>query len=1105
MDPSVLGTKLASSLIAPLVKKLFRRDGPGAGLVDEPVRLSALVSFRGEKRTLTEKDVRRLAAQLVRAALDSPGERPFPPDEETAVTDALSRKLLALGDLDMDDVQAVRLGHRELARKLHHQAPTGDLSADASFFLDSLTEWACVHVMHFFTQRSTFVARTLVEQTRLLAELVAKLDELITRVPRPDARDTSFERRYLAYAAKKQGQLTIYGIDLTNSPGKWPLDAAYLSLEATAPRKRLLGYVRPGTFTASRPGLGRNDGTAPEETGGPAPGETAGTASAEEAPGTHPPTAASHRRPADTDTRGARAVPAPAKTEAGRRHLERFDSRPADQALAAHERVLLRGVAGSGKTTLVQWLAVSAARSAPEGPMSYLHERVPFVLPLRTLTRHGERLPVPDRFLEATGCPLAAGQPDGWADRVLGSRRGLVLVDGIDEVPDSERERTRVWLSDLISAYPGNRWLVTSRPSAVRENWLTDDDFAELTLSAMSPADVAAFIERWHTAARIGSPDEDEALTTYKSQLLTAVRSKGDLGRLATNPLMCGLICALHRDRRGYLPQGRKELYEAALTMLLTRRDRERDILTLELQQEPQTQLLQRLAYWLIRNGRTELDRERAEQIIEEALPSVPAAAALGDAAAVFRHLLLRSGLLREPAPGAVDFIHRTFQDYLGARAAVEVWDIGLLIEHAADDQWEDVIRMAVAHSRPRERADILTELLAVGDRTTDVPVRNRVFLLAAACLEHAAELDPAVRLAVKERTSTLIPPSTSQEAVELATVGPLVLDLLPGPEELSVEEAGAVVATALHLASDAAIPYLTRFACHDSPRVRDRIVRSWSRFDTERFAREVIAQVDPHEVYFLVTEAAQLRALRALGGRPMVDVQGDLPADQLRAYVSEVPPTHLCIRSNSTLTDVSFLGGTTTLTRLEIDACPHLTDLSALTGQSIEALILSDLGPEPDLRPLATLRHLKELTFGFLLASGWPADTRFLHGWSAVAALPELVHLQMSVSLFALCPDSLELPGVTDLFLLDDMAGTLDLERVPAVFPHLTKLHIIGDVTTRTRLDVSPLKAAHGLRELLVVPGGEGELCGADQLPERTVVHQPQRHLGGTTWTQQT
>ncbi|MFE4715910.1 hypothetical protein ACFRLW_05560, partial [Streptomyces sp. NPDC056728] len=52
MDPAVLGTHLASSVLPPLVKQLLTRDGPGAALVDKPVRLSGLVTFHGEKRTL---------------------------------------------------------------------------------------------------------------------------------------------------------------------------------------------------------------------------------------------------------------------------------------------------------------------------------------------------------------------------------------------------------------------------------------------------------------------------------------------------------------------------------------------------------------------------------------------------------------------------------------------------------------------------------------------------------------------------------------------------------------------------------------------------------------------------------------------------------------------------------------------------------------------------------------------------------------------------------------------------------------------------------------------------------------------------------------------
>nr|WP_308013591.1 NACHT domain-containing protein [Streptomyces sp. REN17] len=828
------------------------REGPGAGLVDRPVRLSALVSFRGEKRTLTEKDVWKLAAHLVREAVESPGEAPFPEDERTAVTDALTARLLVLGELDMDDVQAVRLGHRELARQLHHRAPTRDLSADASLFLDSLTEWACLHVVDFFTRRSAFVARTLVEQSRDQAGLIARLDELITRNPRPDVRDAAFERRFLPYITRKYGRLQIYGIDLVDSPGRWPLDVAYLRLEATSPVDAYEAFLR--------------------------------------------------RNPR---------------------------SRPVDETLADHDRVLLRGEAGSGKTTLIQRLAVSAARQGSDDRMAYLAGLIPFVLPLRSLTRHAGRLPAPRDFLAAVGAPLAGEEPPGWQSRVLTAGRGLLLVDGLDEVPESERAEARGWLGDLAQAYPGNRWLVTSRPSAVAEEWLAAEGFVELRLSPMRPADVRSFVGRWHTAARTGVPEEDEALASYETQLRHAIRSKPDLGRLATNPLMCGLICALHRDRHGFLPIGRKELYQAALSMLLTRRDRERGVTGTELREEPQLQILQRLAYWLIKDGRTEMTRDRALAEIGKALPALPEVTALGEPGTVLAHLLDRSGLLRAPAPGTIDFCHRTFQDFLGARALLDEGTFGMVRKHAADDQWEDVIRMAVAQGRPRDRADILRELLREGSA--------RAVLLAASCLEQATELDPAVRAEIESSTSALLPPRTPEAVVELTSVGPLALDFLPRPEELagtgpapdSDEYAQLCVRTASLIGTDGAIPYLARFRDHPSEGVRGQLALFWHRFGIEEYGREVIAHLPYGDLYLIAHSVAELRALRELGGRPWIRLVGDFKAMSLLVYLDPGQLVRLDLRG--TVDDMSVLGEFPSLEGVSVSECPQDASLAGL------------------------------------------------------------------------------------------------------------------------------------------------------------------------------
>ncbi|MFE1286210.1 NACHT domain-containing protein [Streptomyces sp. NPDC058751] len=1014
MDPVTVGIRLASSVAAPLVKKLFVAEGPGAGLVDKPVRISALVSFKGEKRVVGERELAGLSAELVGRALRG-GERPFPADEEQAVVHALGTTLHALGDLTMTDVQAVELGHRALAQRLRAAAgdPGRDLSFDATVFYEGLLDTACLHVLHFFTQRSAFVPRTLVEQSRRQRELIAKVDELIARTPMTGGTDRAFEQRYLTHTATRHGHLTIYGVDLVNSPERWPLDTAYLSLRALRPAED-------------------------EETVAP---------------------------------EGVRIAAAGA-------------SLPAEQALAQQDLVLLRGVAGSGKTTLVQWLAVTTARGERG-------DRIPFVLPLRTLVRRPDGLPAPDAFLSAVRIPFHATQPDGWADRVLRHGRGLLLVDGLDEIPERDREHTRRWLRELLDAYPGNQWLVTSRPSAVREDWLASDGFTELLLSPMTGDDVAAFIRRWHAAVRPDASDTDR-LDDYERSLLDAVRTKPDLGRLATNPLMCGLICALHRDRRGYLPHGRQELYDAALSMLLSRRDEERDMFTaggghdgVRLTELPQIQLLQRLAYWLIRNNRSEMDRDRAERIVADVLPSLPAAARQGDAARILRHLVVRSGLLREPAPGTVEFVHRTFQDHLGAKAAVEDGDFGLLVRNAGEAQWADVIRMAVAHARPRERAELLGSMTGAAAHL-DTAAATRVRLLALASLEHATQLAPEVRTAVERDAATLIPPRTAAEARALAEAGPLVLELLPGPEGLTDAEARGVVITASLIGTDAALPVLARFRSHPALAVRAQLTWAWHRFDTERYASEVISGLDPEGLYFTAHSAAQLHALRELGGRPMLQIVGDIGAAELRSCLPPDQVTHLALLYNGRLRDLDFLTAQPRLTRLGLDQCTEVDSFAPLAELPLRTLsMLSHHARTPPPDGLTALTSLRELNVGHRLAGrslsealplGSPLEvlsfgldvlretglrglrhwrslrTLWLsrvpaelgpEDWSEAAALPGLRELRIHRSALGALSSAPPLPSVEHLELRKP-AGDEDLSALRALLPNLRTVHFV-------------------------------------------------------------
>ncbi|MGW9306353.1 NACHT domain-containing protein [Streptomyces cyaneofuscatus] len=642
-----------------------------------------------------------------------------------------------------------------------------------------------------------------------------------------------------------------------------------------------------------------------------------------------------------------------------------------EQALGERDRLLLRGPAGSGKSTLVQWLALNAARQSFGSELADWNRSVPFVLRLRAFTAL-EVLPAPEEFLRAAGVPLHGSAPAGWADRLMQRGRALVLVDGVDEVPDRLRRRTERWLKDLIAAYPLARYVVTTRPSAVPESWLSGSGFEPHTLLAMGQEDIRAFVGQWHRAARSECRSEKERaeLDVYENALRRAVGTRRDLGLLATNPLMCALLCALNRDRRMQLPRARKELYDAALDMLLVRRDTEREIVGVEgvdLTREEQTALLQRLAYWLIRNGLAEARQDEVLALLTDWLRAM--SQVQGTADQVFAHLLNRSGLLREPAPASVGFIHRTFQDYLGAKAAVEARDFGVLVHHAHEDQWDDVVQMAVGHARPDERAVLLQGLLERADQEAERG--HRLVLLAAGSLAHAPELAPAVRELVEARTERLLPPDSQESIDELAKVGDLAVELLSSMlDGLSERQSAAVVRTAAAVGSRAAYELVKQFRDDDRNLITYEVSMAWNQFPPDLYAREIMAVRNWEITHAYVKSDAQLSALHHIPQLHSVNVSG--ARNDLSSVTSRPDVRRVFVRRNTWLAGVRQLATMPGLRELGLSNCPEIRNIEPLARTGLAWLSLVHLHPKLDPAPLADMPDLRYLALGhpFLVES---------------------------------------------------------------------------------------------------------------------------------------
>ena len=109
-----------------------------------------------------------------------------------------------------------------------------------------------------------------------------------------------------------------------------------------------------------------------------------------------------------------------------------------EDRLATDAGVTLVG-GGPGKTTVLQWLAVSAARSGFTGALAELNQHFPFFIRLRDYV--GQKLPKPEEFLASTAPLLMDEAPRGGRVSPARLGRALALVDGVDELPAGERDR----------------------------------------------------------------------------------------------------------------------------------------------------------------------------------------------------------------------------------------------------------------------------------------------------------------------------------------------------------------------------------------------------------------------------------------------------------------------------------------------------------------------------------------------------------------------------------------------------------------------------------------------------------------------------------------
>ena len=141
-------------------------------------------------------------------------------------------------------------------------------------------------------------------------------------------------------------------------------------------------------------------------------------------------------------------------------------------------------------------------------------------------------------------------------------------------------------LAELVRTFPLARYIISSRLAAIKESewaewqeWKKREQFTDAHLRPMTPEQVGEFAVHWFAALAESLDDAGRAeLVGQPDALRRFLQQRPPLQRLAVNPLLCAMICALFHERGHTLPSGRLKLYDECIEVLLSRRDEGRKV-----------------------------------------------------------------------------------------------------------------------------------------------------------------------------------------------------------------------------------------------------------------------------------------------------------------------------------------------------------------------------------------------------------------------------------------------------------------------------------------------------------------------------------------------
>ncbi|PSB27746.1 GUN4 domain-containing protein [Stenomitos frigidus] len=393
--------------------------------------------------------------------------------------------------------------------------------------------------------------------------------------------------------------------------------------------------------------------------------------------------------------------------------LKRANQQPAYRQLA----IVAWG--GFGKTTLLKHLAFMYGTK--QHRQFKVPSLIPVLLPLRnyrSLFTQEKPPDLPSLIMQhhvtqlAEMNPRLQRLPANWFLEVLKNGDALVMMDGFDEIPESERPALSRWITTQMRRFDRSVFILTSRPTAYKE------DFAEplrtkIWVRPLKPSQQEAFVRQWYRCQerldRGGrdTPEVEREATRNADNLLSQIRNvdRPELADLAKNPLLLNLLATYHRSDPGVeLPRQRAELYQDICTLQLRKRPTARNI-ELSLAWEDRQNVLQAVALTMMQRTLKLIPEAELVPLVAQTLKTQGQSIA---PEALLKQLIDVSELMVRQGLEGCEFAHLSFQEFLAAKQIKDLQQEGLLYPHlqaastnGTDPWWRQTILLYAAQTDP--------------------------------------------------------------------------------------------------------------------------------------------------------------------------------------------------------------------------------------------------------------------------------------------------------------------------------------------------------------------------------------------------------------------